>query len=140
MPLLNYTTTVPPSRTATQIMEILAKHGAQQILLDYVDNRTVGLAFAINTDVGLMRYKLPVDTASVEKVLRKQRVERRYQTPEHAERVAWRILKDWIEAQLALTATEMVTLDQVMLPYMLMGEGTVYELYRNQQLEIGTGR
>jgi len=139
MPLLNYTTSVPASRTATQIMDMLSKHGASQILLDYVDKRTVGLAFAITTDVGLMRYKLPVDTAAVEKVLRKQRVERRYQTPEHAERVAWRILKDWLEAQLALVATEMVALDQVMLPYMLMGEGTVYELYRNQQLAIGSG-
>jgi len=66
MPLLNYTTTVPPSRTATQIMEILAKHGAQQILLDYVDNRTVGLAFAINTE--LQKEQEPVNvTGSAER-------------------------------------------------------------------------
>ena len=64
----------------------------------------------------------------------------RYSTPEHAERVAWRIVKDWLEAQLAIIRTEMVTLDQVMLPYMVGDEGhTVYELYRDRQLALGTG-
>jgi hypothetical protein len=141
MPLLNYTTTVPATRTASQIMDILAKHGAQQILVDYgFGSAVTGLAFAIHTEVGLMRYKLPVDTAAVEKVLRADRgVAPRLRSAEQAERVAWRILKDWIEAQLALIATKMVTLDQVMLPYMLMGEGTVYDLYRTQQLAIGSG-
>ena len=34
----------------------------------------------------------------------------------------------------------MVTLDQVMLPYMQGDNGqTVYELYRDQQLALGTG-
>jgi hypothetical protein len=143
VPLLNYTTTVPARRTASQIMDILAKHGAQQILVDYSGDgagAVNGLAFAIQTDHGLMRYKLPVDIAAVEKVLRADRaVAPRLKNEEHAERVAWRILKDWIEAQLALISTRMVTLDQVMLPYMIMGEGTVYELYRNQQLAITAG-
>jgi hypothetical protein len=141
MPLLNYTTTVPAARTASQIIDILAKHGAQQVLVDYAaGNRIVGLAFAIKTEIGTMRYKLPVDTAAVEKVLRADRgVQPRLRSAEQAERVAWRILKDWVEAQLALIATHMVTLDQVMLPYMLMGEGTVYDLYRTQQLAIGSG-
>jgi len=87
-----------------------------------------------------MRYRLPVDTAAVEKVLRADRgVPPKLKSGEQAERVAWRILKDWIEAQLALIATRMVSLDQVMLPYMLMGEGTVYDLYRTQQLAITAG-
>lgn len=142
MALLNYSTTVPASRTASQIMEILAKHGASQILIDYAESGVAvsGLAFAINTEHGLMRYRLPVDASAVEKVLRADRgMAPRFKNTEQAERIAWRILKDWIEAQLALIATRMVTLDQVMLPYMLMGEGTVYDLYRTQQLAIGSG-
>jgi hypothetical protein len=65
----------------------------------------------------------------------------RYRTPEHAERVAWRIVKDWLEAQLAIVATEMVTFDQVMLAYVRTSDGTtLYDLYRGGGLPaLGAG-
>lgn len=45
-----------------------------------------------------------------------------------AARVGWRILKDWIEAQLALIETGMVTIEQVFLPYVQNDKGqTLYE-------------
>jgi len=72
--------------------------------------------------------------------LKREKVQARYATPEHAERVAWRIVKDWLEAQLAIIRTEMATLDQVMLPYMRADDGrTVYELYRDQALALPAG-
>lgn len=144
MPLLNYTTTVPSARTVGQITELLAKHGAVQVLTEYMPgvhgSFPSGIAFAIETPLGLMRYRLPIDAKAVEKVLRADRtVAPRYKDAMHAERVAWRIMKDWIEAQLAIVATQMVTLDQVMLPYMLIGEGTVYDLYLSRQLALESG-
>ena len=42
-----------------------------------------------------------------------------------ATRVASRILKDWIEAQLALLHTGMVELEEIFLPYMLQGDQTL---------------
>ena len=72
--------------------------------------------------------------------MKRQKIEAKLKTLEQAQRVAWRIVKDWLEAQLAIIETEMVTLDQVMLPYMQGDNGqTVYELYRDQQLALGTG-
>ncbi len=51
--------------------------------------------------------------------------------------MAWRILKHWAKAQLAIIRTDIVTLDQVMLPYMRGDDGrTVYDLYRDQQLAL----
>ena len=68
-------------------------------------------------------------------MLLREKVAPRFKTPEQAERVAWRILKDWLEAQLALVQTEMVSLDCVMLPYMQADDGrTVYELYVEKAL------
>lgn len=32
--------------------------------------------------------------------------------------MGWRIINDWVEAQLAIIETDMVSLDQVFLPYM----------------------
>lgn len=141
MPLLNYTTTVPVVRTIGQIQGLLVEAGARSILTNYDDvGRPTGVAFAVETLHGLRTFTLPVNAVRVEAVLKREKVERRFATPEHAERVAWRIVKDWLEAQLAIIRTEMVTLDQVMLPYMHGGDGrTVYELYRDQQLALPAG-
>ena len=57
-----------------------------------------------------------------------------------AERVAWRILRDWVMAQMAILETEMVAMDEIMLPYMLDDQGrTAYELYQSRQMLIGEG-
>lgn len=59
-----------------------------------------------------------------------------WSTPEQAARVAWRIAKDWLEAQAALIDAEMALLDEVMLPYMLGDRGqTVYDIFRTQAMK-----
>jgi hypothetical protein len=142
MPLLNYTTAVPVARTIGQVQALLVEAGARSIQTDYDGVGTpVGLAFMVETMNGPRGFKLPVQSFRVQQVLKRDRkVQPRYQTPEHAERVAWRIVKDWLEAQLAIIQTEMVTLDQVMLPYMTGDDGrTVYELYVDRQLALPAG-
>jgi hypothetical protein len=142
MPLLNYTTTVPVARTIGHVQALLVEAGARQIGTEYSETGTpVSVAFSVETGYGLRHFHLPVNAERVRDVLIRDRsVQPRYSTPEHAERVAWRIVKDWLEAQLAIIRTEMVTLDQVMLPYMVGDEGrTVYELYRDRQLALEAG-
>lgn len=140
-PLLNYTTTVPVSRTIGQVQGLLVEAGARSIMAHYDEvGRPTGMAFAVQTAYGMRTFTLPVNGHRVEAVLKREKVPPRYLTPEHAERVAWRILKDWVEAQLAIIRTEMASLDQVMLPYMQGDNGmTVYELYRDQQLALPAG-
>jgi len=55
--------------------------------------------------------------------------------------VAWRVVKDWIEAQLALLETKMVTLPQLFLPYAVTADGsTLYERIAQQPgLFLGAG-
>lgn len=137
MPLLNYTTTVPVSRTVGQVTELLVKAGARSIMSDYAEGGIpVGVMFALQTMDGMRAFKLPVHTDRVMKVMRQDKgTPPRYKTPEQAERVAWRILKDWLEAQLAIVQTEMVSFDEVMLPYMRSLDGrTMYEMYLEGQL------
>ena len=51
-----------------------------------------------------------------------------------AARVAWRIIKDWLEAQLALVSAELADLEQVFLPYAQNGAGvTLYEALKAGQ-------
>ena len=46
---------------------------------------------------------------------------------EQAYHTAWRIIKDWVEAQLALLETEMVDFEEVFMPYILSGRETLYQ-------------
>jgi len=141
MPILNYSTTVPVLRTVGQVQALLVQAGARAIVAEYDEvGNVVGMSFTVQGPFGMQAFTLPVKAERVRAVLQRQKVTHRFQTPEHAERVAWRILKDWVEAQLALLQTEMVTLDQVMLPYMRTRTGqTVYELYLDDQLALPAG-
>jgi hypothetical protein len=137
LPLLNYTTEVPVGRSIGQVQGLLVEAGATAIYTEYDQGRITGLSFAVQMPHGRQGFTLPVQVERVQVVLTREKVERRFRTPEHAERVAWRILKDWLEAQLAIIKTEMVTLDQVMLPYMRAADGrTMYELYVDHRLEL----
>ena len=46
---------------------------------------------------------------------------------EQAYRTAWRIIKDWVDAQMALLETEMVDFEEVFMPYILSGRETLYQ-------------
>lgn len=143
--LLNYTTTIDTERTISEILGLLVKAGARQISTDYDAGQPVAVAFTIDTPYGLRGYLLPANIPAVEATLRKQynagKIERRYTSPEHAARVGWRIVRDWLEAQLAIIETQMVSLDQIMLPYMRGKDGrTLYELYVSDQKALPEGR
>ncbi len=133
MPLLNYTTKVNVYTTLGEIQAILVKHGAKRIMQDYdAAGHIAALTFGVETPGGLRGIRLPANVDAVHMVLAKQKVRC---DREHAERVAWRILKDWVEAQMAILESEMVQLDQIFLPYMVNDKGqTVFEVYRKNQL------
>jgi hypothetical protein len=134
MPLLNYTTTVPTEKTVMEVMRLLAAHGATATLAEYdAQGLIVALSFRVAPrgpgPGAVLSFRLPVQWQPVLRLLERDRkVPRRLATKEQALRVSWRIIKDWVEAQMALIATQMVSLEQVFLPYALAADGrTMYE-------------
>lgn len=125
MPLLNYTTRIPTNKTVGEIQKLLAKAGANAILSEYDNNGEVtAVSFKMSVRNNEIGFRLPVEPDKVLLVLKTQRgVEPRYKTVEHAKRVAWRIVKDWVEAQLAIIETQMVEAEQVFLPYAITSNG-----------------
>lgn len=137
MPIKDYTTKVDIFTTIGQIQGCLVKHGAKRILQDYEGERPTALCFMIDTPIGIQAVRLPANVEAVHAVLIKQKVKCDYA---QAERVAWRIVKDWIDAQMAILESQMVTIDQIFLPYMMNSDGqTVYELFQSKQLLLGGG-
>ena len=137
--LMNYTTTVPVSRTVNEMQDALGRAGAHRIMVEYADGEPSALSFSLTTPHGERFYTLPCDRDAVLRVLqdtdpRLMKASKVKATPEQAARVSWRVLKDWLEAQLALTRTRMASLDQVMLPYLHVdGPVTLYQAWADNE-------
>jgi hypothetical protein len=130
MAILNYTTKISADKTALEIQKLLIKAKAQAITTAYDDGGVLSsLSFRIMTPYGYVSFRLPANLQGVFKTLsRNDKVPRRLKTKEQAARVAWRILKDWVEAQLAIVEAEQADLLEVFLPYAENSEGeTVYQ-------------
>lgn len=147
MPLLNYTTSISADRTLAEIQKKLAAAGCKGVMVAYAADRTPeALIFVIATAYGERSFRLPANAQAVETTLRNQaakgKVPRRLATKEQAAKVAWRITKDWLEAQLAIVESGMVEIDEVMFPYMLdrSGAKTVHEAYVEQQPQLNAPR
>ena len=132
MALLNYSTTVDAYKTVAEIEQMLVRHGAKSIMKSYEGEDVTSLSFLIDTGNGNIPVKLPVRLDDVLQVLTEQK--KAYPkanikaTREQANRVAWRILKDWIEVQMALLDMQMVKFEEIFLSNIETADGkTVYE-------------
>jgi len=152
---LNYTTKIPAVQTVGECQAILAQAGASSVAVHYEKARPAGLSFRLVTPHGQRNFTLPVDVPAMHAVLLKAKRDGQFAsiharadaftTSEHAENVAWRVVKDWLEANLALIAAQMATLSEVMLPYLHVDEErTLWQAYREREeavaLEPGSTR
>lgn len=141
--LFTYTTKIEPSKTISEIQENLVSHGAKSVMANYTDGGTIeALSFKIITPDGkVMGIRLPCDPEPVFKVLEQQYDERvipgSFVSREQALRVAWRIVKYWVEAQMALLETQMVKMEQIFLPYAIVKDGrTLFEAMREDKFKL----
>ena len=142
MAILNYTTSIKAEKTAGEIQRKLADAKAQAVMSEYDDNGVIcSMSFRIMSPNGPLSYRLPINTQGVYKALMSDRkVPKRLKTKEQAARVALRILKDWIEAQIAIVEAEMADLKEVFLPYAQNTEGkTLYEIASGNDFKLLTG-
>ena len=131
MAILNYTTTVDAFKTVSEIEYVLMKHKAKSIMKNYDGESITGLSFLIDTGFQQIPVRLHVKVDECLEVLKREKKNSPRSsikaTREQAERVAWRILKDWIEAQMALLDIEMVEMQEIFLPYIEIQGQTIYE-------------
>lgn len=136
--LLNYTTTISVEKTVAEIYGMLARAKISQIRSDYDGAGNVtSIAFTINTSHGIIPFCLPINVKAACAVINKQayarEIPRKYLNDvEQGRRVAWRILRQWLEAQLAIVSLDMAKIEEVFLPYAQGNDGkTLYEAMRD---------
>ena len=134
MAIKNAYTSVDWHKTISEIDKILSEHGIVEVSRLYEDGDPVAIRFIIPFQEIPVSYKMRSNYRKVHKILKKEKgLKKNQRTVKHAKRVAWRNIKDWIDAQLALVEAQLVEIPQIFLPYMETGPNeTVYDKFIEQ--------
>ncbi|OYO21953.1 hypothetical protein CGZ93_08435 [Enemella dayhoffiae] len=145
---VNYTTTVEVHKTVGEVQALLADHGADRVGIEYRDSQPVGVSFTLRLPAGTRAFMLPVDVEAMHRLLQskdssgelRSGTKANRASREQAARVSWRVVKDWLPAQLTLVDSTMVTVEQVFLPYLQLDDGrTLFEVYSTSELALEPG-
>lgn len=142
------TTQVSPEKTATEIILELQKAGCTSISHRYDSGKIIGLSFGLNVITAgcekFLEFDLPVRVDPVYEALKAKRKGYLYNKQivnlkQQAERVAWRQLLRWVQAQLAMIEVGMVKTHEVFMPYVAQqvaggGRQTFFEQFDSQLL------
>jgi len=139
MPILNYTTKVDAHKTVGEIQALLSRKGASSVSVLYQRGVPEAVTFRFKVNDFEVPFKLPCKFDGVRKVmlaeitgkLARNRREKDEVFNQQVRRVAWRIVKDWVEAQLALIEAGQADVAEVFLPYMAANDGTtLYQAFQ----------
>lgn len=124
MPILNFSTKIDCWKTVSEVQQILSKHGASHCAVKNEGSLPVALTFTIDYKGQPLNFLLPCNHKGVLAAFKKdRRVPRTSENEEQALRTAWRIVKDWVAAQMALIESEQATPEVIFLPYMINQKG-----------------
>jgi hypothetical protein len=102
--------------------------------------RIEALQFLLRIKNQAVTFSLPVPWKRFHRVLQLQNVPRS-KNEDYVYRVAWRNIRDWVMAQLALYETEIVEMSQVFLPFATDAKGqTLYEKMVEGKFLLGDGQ
>lgn len=132
MAILNYTTSIDSEKSISEIQKCLVKHGAHKIVTDYKGGLPSAVTFCLEINDSQVGFSLPANYSGVLRAMKNDRkIPRSKCTEEQAQRVAWRIVKDWVEAQMAIVEAQLCEMAEVFLPYAITKSGTT--LYKEIQ-------
>lgn len=134
----NYTTGVSAEKSIFEIEQMLSLFGATHLMKELAgDGKTRIVGFRI----GDKNFKLPANYEGVYKIMfgnlrdsgKKNCIKNR---EDQAYRITWRIIRDWLHAQLSLISSGQAQPDEIMLPYMFDGKRTLYQRYKDGVLQL----
>lgn len=145
--LMNYTSEVKPSKSIGELETLLVSAGARNISKDYdAAGNVTAFFFSITVQHGTVSFRLPCNVDAVYDFFLSRRKHYQRGTKarirEQSERVAWRILLDWVDAQLSMIMAKQVKPEQAFFAYIInpnTGQ-TLFEHMESQDfLLLGAG-
>lgn len=140
--LKNYTTTIDSTKSIAEIIDFIVNVGATDISQSFKERECVAIKFIINHNENSVVYKLTANPEAAYSILISQRKKINPEIEEkvrkQAFKVAWRILRDWIDAQCALIKLGQATPVQLFLSYMYdpSSDSTIYDKLESGELKL----
>ncbi len=149
-----HTTSIEPQRSASDMMAILGRMGANNVSMAMKDNEVVGMSFEVVLGGKALRYRIPVKWEHIAKTMvaewkgkRRQYISQQESTRKEAEitnqakRTAWRLAHEWLRIQMAFVENKIKHPAEIFLPDMIVSDGesttTVGERFLTHQLLPG---
>lgn len=121
MAILNYTTKIDAWKTVNEVQQILAKHKVSHFSIKNEGSFPIALSFTIDYKGHPLNFLLPCNHEGVLRCLKRdQHVPSKFTNSEQALRTGWRIVKDWVEAQLAIVEADIAPIQEVFMPYLVI--------------------
>ncbi|SEV88745.1 hypothetical protein SAMN05428988_0139 [Chitinophaga sp. YR573] len=139
MAILNYTTKIDAWKTVGEIQQIIVRHGATHFSITNQGSMPVAMVFTIDFKGTPLNFSLPCNYTGVLNSLQKnKKIPGTYKNEEQALRVGWRIVKDWVEAQLAMVEAQVASIQEVFMPYMVMPSTgkTLYQSFQDKGMKL----
>lgn len=142
MPILNYTTKIDAWKTVNEIQQILSKHKVSHFSIKNEGGFPVALSFTIDYNGHPLNFLLPCNHEGVLRCLKSgKKIPSTSKNTEQALRTSWRIVKDWVEAQLAIVEAEISPIQEVFLSRLIInseGETLSNKMLNNNGLKLLT--
>ena len=140
MPILNYTTKINSMKTVAEIQHILGVKGASHVSVDYAKGKPTAVTFGLDVNGFRANFRLPCNVEGVRMALTRANKMTAANDTAQCERIAWRIVKDWVEAQMALVEAGQAEVAEVFMPYAIHSSGqTLFQAMKNRQLQLSDG-
>lgn len=138
MAILNYTTKVSSEKSIMEIQKCLVKHGANKVVTDYANGLPSALTFCLTLNNSIIGFSLPANYLGVLKAMQNDKnVPRSKCNEAQALKVSWRIIKDWVLAQMAIVEAQLADITEVFLPYAITPSGnTLYKEIQNNGMKM----
>lgn len=125
MALLNYTTKIDAAKTVGEIQKILMASGCRKIMIENdAEQNVTSISFSTIVHNVPIVFSLPCNWEGVLGVMTADKtIGKGFKNKGQAIRVTWRIIKDWVAAQLALIQAGQAKVEEVYLPYAISKNG-----------------
>lgn len=125
-------TRISAQSSAAEIQKILMEFGASRVMQEFKDRKITGLSFILELQGRPIPFSMPIRTDALFKLIQKTRPynnRERYEDydRERAERIAWRQLLRWLQAQLAFVQTGQVEAGEVLMAFIKVSGKTMFQ-------------
>ena len=140
MSTLNYTTKVPVAKTVDEITKKLVTTGARRTMFDWDSTgNPIAISFALEVEGRTFTYRLEAPHKGVLRLITKGKSVTEAKKAQ-ARRVAWRTVRMWVFAQVAMVEAQIAAIDEIMFPYLLGGDQkTAYRAWKESLPMLESG-